>query len=348
MKKLYFMMLFINFIQSAVITPDQCETYTTWQSHNDDVLDGCKIKRCMPGCQKCTAYAICQECQTGFTYYSGILNQISELNAQVYLIETQSIHIIILYYEILLITISQFQEKQAINYIKNNSNRSMKITMILLLVNQLIISNCQTAIPITNKCANYTPPSYGYHIRPDANCIIPAIQVSYCPKITNPVGFFKHENDCKLYQCMIGCKQCVNSRSCTECFPELTYYGGGLLNLIYGKGILLQKYIQMIFDYTTYKFYKQKYSKQNQQILIKTTINLCFFTIFSEAIQYHCYSVNGNICSRSKEGTTFYAGILSELGSGPKCITSDELYLILKLYGIPIGCSVTNNGQCVQ
>ena len=58
--------------------------------------------------------------------------------------------------------------------------------------------------------------------------------------------------------------------------------------------------------------------------------------------------VNGNSCSRCKEGTTFYAGILSELGPDPKCITFDELYSIFKLYGIPIGCSVSNNGQCAQ
>ena len=46
----------------------------------------------------------------------------------------------------------------------------MKALMIILLVNQLIISKSQTTIPITNKCSNYTPPSKGYHIRPEANC----------------------------------------------------------------------------------------------------------------------------------------------------------------------------------
>ena len=49
---------------------------------------------------------------------------------------------------------------------------------------------------------------------------------------------------------MIGCKQCVNSRSCTECFPELTYYGGGLLNLSSAQCISLWERDIIIKIYT--------------------------------------------------------------------------------------------------
>ncbi|KAM3143585.1 hypothetical protein pb186bvf_004347 [Paramecium bursaria] len=74
-KIIYLMVLFIIAIQAGIVVPDQCETYTTWESHYVDVQDGCKIKRCVPGCLKCTAFGTCIQCQAGFIFTSGILKQ---------------------------------------------------------------------------------------------------------------------------------------------------------------------------------------------------------------------------------------------------------------------------------